>query len=93
MIRAFVGNRSIDLYLRNRSKYYPRHHGLRKLVKEILGYRLIIHIETYGIRIDRVEDVVSWISTSFAFSDELVMLKEHIQVGRLKSDFLLRSFR
>lgn len=75
---------------RNRSKYYPWYRELRKLEKEILENRPIGNIETYEARLDRIEDAVSHIRTSVAFYDELFILKEHIQIVRLKLDSLFR---
>jgi TRAP transporter TAXI family solute receptor len=69
---------------RNRSKYYPWYRALRKLEKDILENRPIENIEPYEARLDRIEDAVSRINTSVAFYDELIILKEHIRVVRLK---------
>lgn len=77
----------------NRSKYYPWYHELRKLEMEILENRLVENVEIYAARLDRIEDAVSRIRTSVAFYDELFILKEHIQVVRLKLDTLFRSSR
>jgi len=77
----------------NRSKYYPWYHELRKLEMEILENRLVENVEIYAARLDRIEDAVSRIRTSVAFYDELFILKEHIQVVRLKLDSLFRSSR
>ncbi len=78
---------------RNRSKYYPWYRELRKLEKEILENRPNENIEAYEARLDRIEDAVSSIRTSVAFYDELFILKEHIQIVRLKLDSLLRPSR
>ncbi len=75
---------------RNRSKYYPWYRELRKLEKEILENRPIEDVEAYETRLDRIEDAVSRIRTSVAFYDELFILKEHIQIVRLKLDSLFR---
>ena len=75
---------------RNRSKYYPWYRELRKLEKEIQENRPIGNVEAYEARLDRIEDAVSRIRTSVAFYDELFILKEHIQVVRLKLDSLSR---
>jgi uncharacterized protein len=69
---------------RNRSKYYPWYRELRQLEKEILANRLLQNIDAYEARLDHIEDAVSHISTSVAFYDELFILKEHIQIVRLK---------
>ena len=69
---------------RNRSKYYPWYRELRNLEKEILENRLFENIEAYEARLDRIEDAVSHIRTSVAFYDELYILKEHIQIVRMK---------
>jgi uncharacterized protein len=71
---------------RNRSKYYPLYRELRKLEKEILENRPINNVEVYEARLDRIEDAVGQIHTSIAFYDELFILKEHIQIVRLKLD-------
>ena len=76
---------------KNRSKYYPWYHELRKLEMEILENLLIENIEIYEARLDHIEDEVSRIRTSVAFYDELFILKEHIQVVRLKLDSSFRS--
>ncbi len=79
---------------RNRSKYYPWYRELRKLEKEILEHRPIENnIEEYEARLDRIEDAVSRIRTSVAFYDELFILKEHIQIVRLKMDSFIRPAR
>jgi uncharacterized protein len=75
---------------RNRSKYYPWYRELRQLEKEILASRPIENMETYKARLDSIEDAVGHISTSVAFYDELFILKEHIQIVRLKLDPLSR---
>ena len=69
---------------RNRSKYYPWYRKLRELEKEILENRQIENIEEYEAQLDRIEEAVSHIRTSVAFYDELFILKEHIQIVRLK---------
>jgi uncharacterized protein len=71
---------------RNRSKYYPWYRELRKLEKEILESQPIKNIEEYEARLNHIEDAVSHIRTSIAFYDELFILKEHIQVVRMKLD-------
>jgi uncharacterized protein len=71
---------------RNRSKYYPWYRELRKLEKEILENRPIGDVDSYGARLDRIEDAVGRIRTSVAFYDELFILKEHIQIVRRKLD-------
>jgi TRAP-type uncharacterized transport system substrate-binding protein len=76
---------------RNRSKYYPWYRELRKLEKDILQNRTIENRETYEDRLDRIEDAVSRIHTSVAFYDELFILKEHIQIVRLKLNSAPRS--
>ncbi len=78
---------------RNRSKYYPWYRELRKLEKEILENRPIENIAAYQVRLDRIEEAVSRIHMSVAFYDELFILKEHIQIVRLKLDSLSRSSR
>ncbi len=78
---------------RNRSKYYPWYHELRKLEMEILENRLVGDVESYEARLDRIENAVSRIRTSIAFYDELFILKEHIQVVRLKLNSLFRLSR
>ncbi len=75
---------------RNRSKYYPWYRELRKLEKEILEIRPIENIEAYESRLDRIEDAIGRIRTSVAFYDELFILKEHVQIVRLKLDSLIR---
>ncbi len=77
----------------NRSKYYPWYRELRNLEKEILENQPIENIETYEARLDRIEDAVSHIHTSIAFYDELFILKEHIQIVRLKLDSLFRLWQ
>ena len=78
---------------RNRSKYYPWYRELRNLEKEILANQPIENIDAYEARLDRIENAVGRIHTSVAFYDELFILKEHIQVVRLKLDSLLRPSR
>jgi hypothetical protein len=78
---------------RNRSKYYPWYRELKKLEKEILENRPIENIEAYEARLDRIEDAVSRIRTSVAFYDELFILKEHIQIVRVKLDSSFRPPR
>jgi len=78
---------------RNRSKYYPWYHELKKLEMEILENPLMENIGTYEARLDHIEDAVSRIRTSVAFYDELFILKEHIQVVRLKLGSLSRLSR
>jgi TRAP-type uncharacterized transport system substrate-binding protein len=69
---------------RNRSKYYPWYRELKNLEKEIIENPPIENIEAYEARLDRIEDAVSHIRTSVAFYDELFILKQHIQIVRLK---------
>jgi len=69
---------------RNRSKYYPLYRKLRKLEKEIIENRLLENIEAYEARLDSIEDSANHIRMSVAFYDELFILKEHIQIVRLK---------
>ncbi len=76
---------------RNRSKYYPWYRELRKLEKEIQEIRPIENMEAYAVRLDRIEDAVSRIRTSVAFYDELFILKEHIQIVRLKLTTLFHA--
>jgi len=78
---------------RNRSKYYPWYHELRKLEMEILENQTVETIEAYGARLDHIENAVSRIHTSVAFYDELFILKEHIQIVRLKLNSLFRPLR
>jgi TRAP-type uncharacterized transport system substrate-binding protein len=78
---------------RNRSKYYPWYRELRKLEKEILANGSLDNREAYEARLERIENAVSHIHTSVAFYDELFILKEHIQVVRLKLGPLLRPSR
>ena len=73
---------------KNRSKYYPLYHDLRNLEKEILENKSIEKFEAYESRLDRIEDAVSHIHTSIAFYDELFILKEHIQIVRLRLNAL-----
>jgi len=73
---------------RNRAKYYPWYRELRKLEKEILDAPHKDNADDYRVRLDRIEDAVSNIRTSVAFYDELFILKEHIQIVRLKLDAL-----
>ncbi|HMK42883.1 MAG TPA: TAXI family TRAP transporter solute-binding subunit [Dissulfurispiraceae bacterium] len=73
---------------RNRAKYYPWYRELRKLEKEILDAPHKDNADDYRARLDRIEDAVSNIRTSVAFYDELFILKEHIQIVRLKLDAL-----
>ena len=49
----------------------------------------IENIEIYAERLDRIEDAVSRLHTSVAFYDELFILKEHIQIVRLKLNSVL----
>ena len=60
---------------------------------EILENQSIENVEIFEARLGRIEDAVSRIRTSVAFYDELFILKEHIQVVRLKLDTLFRSSR
>jgi TRAP transporter TAXI family solute receptor len=87
---------------RNRSKYYPLYRELRKLEREILEERPIADIEAYQASLDRdieayqasldrIDRDVGHIRTSVAFYDELFILKEHIQIVRLKLDSLRQS--
>jgi hypothetical protein len=78
---------------RNRSKYYPWYRKLRELEKEILENRQIENIEEYEAQLDRIEEAVSHIRTSVAFYDELYILKEHIQIVRLKLASLFHPSR
>jgi TRAP-type uncharacterized transport system substrate-binding protein len=75
---------------RNRSKYYPWYNELRNLEREILENKLIENVKIYEARLDRIEKAVSGIRTSVAFYDELFILKEHIQIVRLKLDSVFR---
>jgi hypothetical protein len=76
---------------RNRSKYYPWYRKLRELEKEILENPPIGSTGAYEARLDSIEDAVSSIRTSVAFYDELFILKEHIQIVRLKLASLSRA--
>ena len=78
---------------RNRSKYYPWYRELRKLEREILGVKPIENVEAYQARLDRIEDAIGSIRTSVAFYDELFILKEHIQLVRLKLDSVVHAPR
>jgi hypothetical protein len=78
---------------RNRSKYYPWYRELRKLEKEIIENLSIENIAAYETRLDQIEAAVSNIRLSVAFYDELFILKEHIQIVRLKLNSLLLSSR
>jgi len=78
---------------RNRSKYYPMYRELRKLENEILEKRPIEDIEPYQARLDRIEKAAGRLRTSVAFYDEIFILKEHIQIVRLKLDSLLSPVR
>jgi len=78
---------------RNRSKYYPWYRELRELEKEILENRPVDGMGSYEARLDRIEDAVGRIHTSVAFYDELFILKEHIQIVRLKLDSILNQQR
>jgi len=78
---------------RNRSKYYPLYRELKKLETEILDNKPIGNIGAYKNRLDRIEDAVGRIRTSVAFYDELFILKEHIQIVRMKLDALSPSAR
>jgi TRAP transporter TAXI family solute receptor len=78
---------------RNRSKYYPWYRELRKLEKEIIENLSIENIAAYETRLDQIEAAVSGIRLSVAFYDELFILKEHIQIVRLKLNSLLLSSR
>jgi uncharacterized protein len=78
---------------RNRSKYYPCYRDLRKLEKEILEGNPPENVEAYEARLDRIEDAVGRIRTSVAFYDELYILKEHIQIVRMKVGSLSRPLR
>ena len=62
---------------RNRSKYYPLYRELKKLETEILDNKPMENIKA---------DAVGRIRTSVAFYDELFILKEHIQIVRMKLD-------
>ena len=78
---------------RNRSKYYPWYRELRELEKEIIENLSIENIAAYEARLDQIEAAVSSIRMSVAFYDELFILKEHIQIVRVKLDSLFRSSR
>ena len=69
---------------RNRSKYYPLYRELRNLEKEILENPPLEEIEKYESRLNHIEKTVNSLRTSVAFYDELFMLKEHIQIVRLR---------
>jgi TRAP-type uncharacterized transport system substrate-binding protein len=73
---------------RNRSKMYPCYRDLRNLEKDILEKGAAAAIDEFVSRLDRIENSVSRIRTSVAFYDELFILKEHIQIVRLKLDSL-----
>jgi hypothetical protein len=55
--------------------------------------RPIGNIDAYEARLDRIEDAVRRIRTSVAFYDELFILKEHIQIVRMKLYSLFRTSR
>ena len=78
---------------RNRSKYYPWYRELRELEKEFLENRSAENIDQYRTRLDRIEEAVGHIRTSVAFYDELYILKEHIQIVRLKLDTLSQNMQ
>ena len=78
---------------RNRSKYYPMYRELRKLENEILEKQPTENIEAYLAKLDRIEKAASRLHTSVAFYDEIFILKEHIQIVRLKLDSLLSPSR
>jgi TRAP-type uncharacterized transport system substrate-binding protein len=78
---------------RNRSKYYPMYRELRKLENEILERGTVENMEAYVARLDRIERAASSLHTSVAFYDEIFILKEHIQIVRLKLDSLLSPSR
>jgi hypothetical protein len=46
-------------------------------------------ISEYEARLDEIEEAVSHIHTSVAFYDELFILKEHVQIVRLKLENLI----
>jgi uncharacterized protein len=73
---------------RNRSKYYPWYRELRDLEADILENGQIKNVEEYKDRLDCIEQRLGHIHTSVAFYDELFILKEHIQIVRLKLDSL-----
>jgi TRAP-type uncharacterized transport system substrate-binding protein len=73
---------------RNRSKMYPHYRDLRALEQEILENKTGSTVDEFISRLDRIEDSVSRVHTSVAFYDELFILKEHLQIVRLRLDSL-----
>jgi TRAP-type uncharacterized transport system substrate-binding protein len=69
---------------RNRSRYYPCYRELREIEKGILESASTIDVRAFEDRLDRIEETVTRIHTSVAFYDELFILREHIQIVRLK---------
>ncbi len=75
---------------RHRSKYYPWYRELRNLEKEMLEGP-VENVEAYEKRLNRIEDAVSRIRTSVAFYDELYILREHVQIVRMRLHALISS--
>ena len=69
---------------RNRSKYYRWYRELRELEEELKEHERPENVVDYNARLDRIEEAVCKIRVSVAFYDEVFILKEHIQMVRLK---------
>ena len=69
---------------RNRSKYYRWYRELRELEEELKEHERPENVADYHARLDRIEEAVCKIRVSVAFYDEVFILKEHIQMVRMK---------
>jgi TRAP transporter TAXI family solute receptor len=74
---------------RNRSKYYRWYRELRELEEELKEHERPENVVEYNARLDRIEEAVCKIRVSVAFYDEVFILKEHIQMVRLKLSRLI----
>jgi TRAP transporter TAXI family solute receptor len=74
---------------RNRSKYYRWYRELRELEEELKEHEQPENVVDYNARLDRIEEAVCKIRVSVAFYDEVFILKEHIQMVRLKLSRLI----
>jgi TRAP transporter TAXI family solute receptor len=74
---------------RNRSKYYRWYRELRELEEELKEHERPENVVDYNARLDRIEEAVCKIRVSVAFYDEVFILKEHIQMVRLKLSRLI----
>lgn len=69
---------------RNRSKYYRWYRELRELEEKLKEHERPENVADYRARLDRIEEAVCKIRVSVAFYDGVFILKEHIQMVRLK---------